>query len=186
MAEPDLDVHLPAIASGDAQAFAAWMASAEPALRVSLRRFARQVDVEAVLQETLLRAWQIAPRLTPDGRANALLRVSHRIAANLAISETRRRGRRPEAPPVEEPEVSPSPPDPLLRRVIARCREKLPAKPAEALDARLGAAGGIDDASLAATLGLKKNTFLQSFGRARKLLKACLEKSGVRLEEVLA
>ena len=36
------------------------------------------------------------------------------------------------------------------------------------------------------SFGLEKSTFLQSFGRARKLLLACLEKNGVRLEEVLA
>lgn len=185
MSEPDLDVHLPAIAQGDAQAFARWMSGAEPALRASLRRFAKQVDAEAVLQETLLRAWQVAPRVTPDGRANSLLRMSHRIGANLAISEIRRRGGHV-APPPDDVAVSPRMPDPMLQKVIARCREKLPPKPAQALDARLRAEGGVRDAELAAELGLKKNTFLQSFGRARKLLKACLEKNGVRLAEVLA
>lgn len=185
MSEADLDVHLPDIAQGDAQAFARWMSGAEPALRASLRRFAKQVDAEAVLQETLLRAWQVAPRMRPDGRPNALLRMSHRIGTNLAISEIRRRGGRA-APPPDDVAVSPSLPDPMLREVIARCREKLPPKPAQALDARLGAQGGVHDSELAAGLGLKKNTFLQSFGRARKLLKACLEKNGVRLSEVLA
>jgi len=53
----DLDRHLPAIVAGDAQAFAAWLAGAEPRIRASLRGFAAQVDVEAVLQETLLRVW---------------------------------------------------------------------------------------------------------------------------------
>lgn len=185
MAEPDLDVHLREIAAGDTQAFARWMAAAEPPLRASLRRFAKQVDVEAVLQETLLRVWQVAPRVQDDGRPNGLLRLSHRIAANLAISEIRRRTGR-ELPPPDDAVLQPRPPDPLLRRVIAKCREKLPPKPAQALLARLGASGGVRDAELAASLGLKKNTFLQSFGRARKLLRQCLEKNGVRIEEVLA
>jgi RNA polymerase sigma-70 factor (ECF subfamily) len=51
----DLDRHLPAIAAGDPDAFAPWVAGAEPALRDSLRPFAARVDTEAVLQEALLR-----------------------------------------------------------------------------------------------------------------------------------
>jgi RNA polymerase sigma-70 factor (ECF subfamily) len=39
---------------------------------------------------------------------------------------------------------------------------------------------------VAATLGMKKNTFLQNFGRARKLLVECLRKRGVDLEVELA
>ena len=64
----DLDRHLPGILAGDSSAFATWMAGAEPRLRASLRSFAVQVDTEAVLQETLLRVWQVAPRFVPDGR----------------------------------------------------------------------------------------------------------------------
>ena len=89
----DLDVHLPAVAAGDARAFGAWVAGAEGPVRDGLRGFAAAVDVEAVLQEALLRAWSVAPRLAPDGRANALLRFTVRAARNLALSEARRRGR---------------------------------------------------------------------------------------------
>ena len=83
-------------------------------------------------------------------------------------------------------EVRGSAPDPHLRRRIAECREKLPSKPAMALAARLEAAGGEPDATLAARLGMKKNTFLQNFTRARKLLRACLEAQGVDVEGELA
>lgn len=177
-------MQLAMIAAGDADVFATWMAGAEPALRAGLRRFAAHVDTEAVLQETLLRVWQVAPRFVPDGRPDGLLRLGHRIARNLAVSEIRKHGARaPEAP---EQEVAPRPPDPLLREVIATCREKLPDKPAQALEARLGSSGAEPDAVLAEQLGMKKNTFLQNFTRARALLAECLKKNGVDLEAELA
>jgi RNA polymerase sigma-70 factor (ECF subfamily) len=89
----DLDHHLPAIAAGDDQAYARWLAGAEPELRAALRTFAATADTEAVLQEALLRVWQVAPRFTPDGRPNALLRFAVRAARNLALDEVRRNGR---------------------------------------------------------------------------------------------
>src|SRR5436190_1634058 len=91
----DLDVFLPAIQSRDTRAFARWMSGAEGPIRRSLRSFAASVDVESVVQETLLRVWQVAPRVEPDGNANALLRLGVRMARNLAVSETRRIRARP-------------------------------------------------------------------------------------------
>lgn len=181
----DLDVHLPAIAAGDAEAFAAWMAHAEPVLRAGLRRFAAQVDAEAVLQEALLRVWQVAPRFVPDGRPDGLLRLGHRIARNLAVSEIRRRGGRVADELMDVPDEPPRPPDPMLRTVIATCREHLPDKPAAALEARLTSAGGEPDLVLAERLGMKLNTFLQNFTRARALLAECLRRHGVDLDAEL-
>jgi len=76
----DLDVHLPAIGAGDPEAFARWVAGAELPLRQALRSFAAACDTEAALQETLLRVWQLAPKVAPDGRGNSLLRFAHRNA----------------------------------------------------------------------------------------------------------
>jgi RNA polymerase sigma-70 factor (ECF subfamily) len=186
----DLDLHLHAIQQGDADAFGRWAAGAEPSLRSSLRPFAAVVDAEAVLQETLLRIWQVAPRFEPDGRPNGLLRLALRSARNLAISEARRRRSSPagvddlEARLADAVQLAESPTDPLLRRVIEGCREKLPAKPAEALEARLLSGGGEPDEVLAERLGQRLNTFLQNFTRARKLLADCLERHGVSVEEV--
>lgn len=187
-----LDELVPAIVLGDAQAFAQWMVSAEPAVRESLASFARVVDVEAVVQEALLRVWQVAPRFTDDGRPHGLLRLGVRIAKNLAIDEVRRaRGRAAEADELERrladaaPEPA-APPDPFLRARIVDCREALPNKPALALSARLESEGGVPDATLAERLGMKKNTFLQNFTRARKLLKACLERQGIDLQGALS
>jgi RNA polymerase sigma-70 factor (ECF subfamily) len=77
----------------------------------------------------------------------------------------------------------PPPPDPLLRRLIARCRDLLPPRPRQALEARLVAGGAEPDPAIAARLGLKPNTFLQNFTRARRLLAECLERHGASLEE---
>lgn len=180
----DHDVHRAAIADGDAHAFGQWMAACEGTVRDSLRSFARVIDVEAVLQETLLRVWQVAPRFEPDGRPNALLRFTIRIARNLAISEVRRTKAQPAEPEaietalsVDEPPLRE--PDPLLRQAIADCRDKLPPKPREAFDARLHSAGGDDDTTLAESLGMRLNTFLQNFTRARKLLADCLGTKGI-------
>jgi RNA polymerase sigma-70 factor (ECF subfamily) len=181
----DLDGHHPSIAAGSADAFASWMAGAEPAMRDVLRSFAAAVDVEAVLQEALLRVWQVAPRFSPDGRPNGLLRLGVRIAKNLAISEARRKRTEAVDPDDLDREVAadvPAPPDPLLRRAIEECRQRLPQKPALALGARLESAGAEPDAILAERLGMRTNTFLQNFGRARRLLLECLEQRGVRLE----
>src|SRR3954452_20513699 len=119
----DLDEHLAAIQAGDADAFERWVAAAEATVRLALRSFAARVDTEAVLQETLLRIWQVAPRFVPDGRPNALVRLAVRTARNLAISDVRRASRpvrQGGAPPVETVTVAVTvaASDFLLRRAI--------------------------------------------------------------------
>jgi DNA-directed RNA polymerase specialized sigma24 family protein len=178
----DLDAHLVAIAAGDPDAFARWVAGAEPRVRASLSSFADRVDVEAVLQECLLRVWQVAPRVVPDGRPEALLRLAVRIGRNLAVDELRRRRILPSDDVVPEPSAWPPAPDPMLREVIARCRQDLPEKPALALGARLRDGASAPDRDLAQALGMKLNTFLQNFSRARRLLAECLRRAGVDLE----
>jgi DNA-directed RNA polymerase specialized sigma24 family protein len=179
----DLDVHLPAIASGDAGAFARWVAAAEPAVRRSLGRYAARLDVEVVVQETLLRIWQVAPRVAQDGHPNSLLRLALRSAQNLALDELRRSRRwvaadadavQDELEPVEPVEA-----DPGLRGNIQRCSEKLPHKPGRALAARLASAGGEPDEVLAERLTMQLNTFHQNLARARKLLAECLRRAGI-------
>jgi RNA polymerase sigma-70 factor (ECF subfamily) len=184
----DLDAHLPGIVAGDADAFARWVAGSEARLRLSLAAFAAQVDVEALLQETLLRIWQVAPRHVPDGGPNSLLRLAVRVGRNLAIDELRRT--RPDlveasalARLIDGAEtVEPIAPDPLLRKVLADCRGRLKGKPALAFTARLDSGGAEPDETVAARLGMRTNTFLQNCTRARKLLSDCLEKHGVSVE----
>jgi RNA polymerase sigma-70 factor (ECF subfamily) len=182
----DLDVHLPGIRDGDARAFARWVAGSETRLRLSLRGFAEQVDVEAVVQETLLRIWQVAPRFEHDGKPNGLLRLAIRAARNLAISEVRKRratcldpallAMTADLEAVSVPEVQP---DPLLREAIRRCRDTLPSKPRGALVARMETEGNEPDQVLAERLGMTLNTFLQNFSRARRFLIDCLHKLGI-------
>jgi RNA polymerase sigma factor (sigma-70 family) len=186
----DGDVHLALIVAGDPDAFGRWMAGAEQRVRDSLRSFATVVDVEAVLQEALVRVWQVAPRFVPDGRPNGLVRFAVRIARNLAVSEIRRTKSRPLEPDAMEAAMAEdaaplAAPDPMLRAAIVDCRDKLPAKPRQALDARLEAAGARGDAELAEGLGMKLNTFLQNFTRARQLLADCLGKRGVAIDQEL-
>lgn len=181
---PDLDVYLPAIAAGDLDAFACFLAGAERPLRLALASFCATVDVEAVVQEALLRVWQVAPQFTSDGRPQSLLRFAHRCARNLCLTEARRRGLAPttadeEAVAQAADLTAEALPDPLLRRAVQACRDKLPAKPGVALAARLESDGETADATLAARLGMSLNTFLQNFTRARKLLAECLRKRGV-------
>ena len=187
----DLDEHLPRIVLGDAAAFGRWLAGAEPRLRDSLRPFAARVDTEAVLQEVLLRVWQVAPRHTPDGSPNSLFRLALRIARNLAVDEVRRAKKAP----VPDADIDASAgaagapssgPDPFLRRAIEECRDGLPPKQAEVLTARIQSAGGEPDQTLAERLGMRLNTFLQNFTRARKLLAECLQKKHVDIESEMA
>jgi len=190
----DLDAHLPAILSRDPRAFGQWMAGAEGTIRDSLRSFASVLDVESVLQEALLRVWQVAPRFVADGRPNGLLRLGIRIARNLAVSELRRTKSRPV--PEEDLEralamseqvdlTDSGAPDPMLREVLARCHSELPEKPRQAMSIRLAFEGGRTDDELASSIGMRLNTFLQNFTRARRMLAECLKKHGVAFEEGL-
>jgi len=180
----DTDVELNAISKGDTDAFARWMAQAEPRLRRSLRSFAAQVDAEAVVQEALLRAWHFAPRLTADEQADALLRFSMRTARNLAITETRKR--RPAFVPDDagfSAEACFSGPNDAaeLREAIADCFDAVPAKPRQAMQARLRGHYA-SDAALADDIGMTLNTFFQNIRRARLALLACLRRRGFVLE----
>jgi RNA polymerase sigma-70 factor (ECF subfamily) len=185
----DLDEHWAAIRAGDPDAFGRWVAGAEPIVRRGLRSFAAAVDTEAVLQEALLRVWQVAPRAEPDGRPNALLRLAGRIARNLAISERRRPHAAAVDPSdIEELDAAPviASQDPFLRRALEDCRAELPEQPARALEARLGSGGLEPDEVLAARLAMRLNTFLQNFTRARRFLAECLKRRGIDLDAELS
>jgi RNA polymerase sigma-70 factor (ECF subfamily) len=185
----DTDCELPAIAAGSADAFARWLVRAELPLRRALRRFATVVDTEAVLQEALLRVWQVAPRCQPDGRPHGLLRLAVRSAQNLAISEARRHRLLPVPAGDDLPEVgidAGHAPDDAVRAAVAACRDKLPPQPARAIAARLDDGGLHHDRDLAAALGMRTNTFLQNVTRARNLLAECLRRAGIDLDLELA
>jgi len=174
---------------GDRDEFALWMAMVEIPLRRNLSRSAREVDVEVVVQETFLRMWLIAQdrqRILEGDRAS--LKYAFRVARNVALEEMRRNRRDRfvdldllEALP--EGRVEPDPPDPALRRAIRECMDRLPAKPRSAISARVRD-GMLPDRDLASGLRMKVNTFLQNIVRARRLLRDCLRRRGVPLEEI--
>jgi DNA-directed RNA polymerase specialized sigma24 family protein len=174
---------------GDPDAFAAWVGMVEIPLRRSLRRFARDVDVEMVVQETFLRMWIVAcdDAYTIEGE-NASIKFVFTVARNVAFEEIRRTRRNVPLDPegldgVPEGLFNPGLPDPGLRRLIILCIERLPKKLREALLARIRK-GELSDRLLADSVRMKLNTFLQNIVRARKLMKACLQRHGVRLEEI--
>ena len=179
---------------GSDAGFRAWLPLVEPLLWRTLRPFAPAVDVEAIIQEALLRMWAIAPVQPLEGE-NASLRFALRLAHNLAIDEVRRRGRElplvkdlpgGDDPPDPLPAPQPAPPpDPLLRRAILACIDKLPRQPKAALRVRLDAAGTLPDRLLAERLAMQLNTFLQNVTRARRLVEECLAASGIAVKEYL-
>lgn len=174
--------------SGEVDAFSGWVRRVEPELRRRLRPFARVADIEAVIQESLLRMWKLAPTLELTGE-NASLRYLATIAKNLAVHEARRWGA--EVPLVDregEAFEIPAPPEPSadhgLRAAILDCLERLSGAPARALGMRLES-GERSDRELAGRLRMKLNTFLQNVVRARRSVADCLDGKGIRLEEVL-
>ncbi|HEX6032725.1 MAG TPA: hypothetical protein VFY90_14940 [Tepidiformaceae bacterium] len=183
-----IDELFAAARTGDVTAFKNWMGSVELPIRLSLRRFARAVDAESIVQETLLRMWVLAKdeERTLEGE-NASLRFALGVARNLARSEARRMGRETLLPPEDLPdiEVPPDPPsDPRLHGVILECIEKLAKKPLAALRLRLTQGQERSDRTLASRLGMTTNTFLQNIVRARRQVAACLERQGITVEGI--
>jgi DNA-directed RNA polymerase specialized sigma24 family protein len=185
------DLAFQAARVGDRNAFAEWMSYAEIPLLRSLRRHARTVDVEVVMQETFLRMWLVAlDRSRPIEGPDAALRFAFGVARNVILEELRR------YPPdrfveldvlVGLPEgcYEDNLPDPALAGKLRDCLERIPSKPRAALSARLRDAFR-PDRELAAGLRMNINTFFQNIVRARRFLRDCLERGGVRLAEILS
>ena len=185
----EIDAAFAGAREGDPVAFTKWMGRVERPIRLSLRAYARAVDVEGVVQETLLRMWTLAqdPERSLTGE-NASLRFAIGMARNLARNEARRLGRERLLPPEDMPEI-PTPPqphsDPRLARAIADCLERLAGRPLTALRARMQKQGLLPDREIATSLGMSVNAFLQNIVRARRQLAACLTRLQVPLEEIL-
>lgn len=184
----EIDVLFARVRRGDQAAFGRWMGRVERPIRMSLARFARAVDVEAVVQETLLRMWVLATQhLRELEGENASLRFAIGLARNLARSEARRMGRVRFLPPEDLPEVPVEPPpapDPGLAAAIRDCVERLSSKLRSVLQARMARGALEPDRELAAELNMRLNTFLQNVVRARHQMRKCLEGKGVPIGEV--
>jgi DNA-directed RNA polymerase specialized sigma24 family protein len=182
-----IDEHFARVCGGDREAFGDWLAEVEIPLRRSLAPWARAVDVESVMQETLLRMWLFAQDRGHELEGeDASLRWAVGMARNVARNEARRFGREVYLPSDDLPpvEVRPDPPsDPALNRIIRTCLEALTGRPREALLTRLARGHDTPDGTLAASLQMKLNTFRQNIVRARKQVAACLRERGAPIEE---
>jgi DNA-directed RNA polymerase specialized sigma24 family protein len=184
----EIDMLFALVRRGDQAAFGRWMGRVERPIRMSLARFACAVDVEAIVQETLLRMWVLATRHLRDLEGeNASLRFAIGLARNLARSEARRMGRVRFLPPEDLPEVAEEPPpvpDPGLAAAIRDCVGRLTGKLRVVLQARIERGALQPDRDLANQLNMKLNTFLQNVVRARQQMRKCLEGKGVPLGEI--
>ena len=173
---------------GDQAAFGDWAGRVERPLRRRLWRFARAIDVETVMQETLLRMWAFArdAERVLEGE-NASLRFAHGIAWNLARNMARKHGKLKFFPPEElDPSVPDEQADPpsdvFLMQHIRDCVAALSDKLRTVLSMRLERAHE-HDSVLAEKLAMTKNTFLQNIVRARKAIDECLQRKGVHEHE---
>ena len=157
-------------------------------LRRSLRRFARAVDVEVSVQETLARMCDVAHDSSPglEGerrlaqsrisgwRGMWLCKETRRSAIDLFVDLGKLEicGRRS----IPNPAIPPWP----GRSMTASNACLL--SPLSVLAARLEG-DCLPDRVLAEGLRMRLNTFLQNIVRARKSLEKCLEGRGVRLRE---
>ncbi len=184
-----VDQHFDRVCRGDRRAFEAWLVEVELPLRGSLAPWARAVDVEGIVQETLLRMWLFAQDRGRELEGeDASLRWAMGMARNLARNEARRLRREHLLPTGELPEPVTEGvrlPDPALRRIIRSCLQRLSGRPAKALRARLEDGFSLPDRTLAEALGMKVNTFRQNIVRARRQMASCLSENGAPLEEVL-
>jgi len=183
----DEQAELLAIAQRDEQAFAGWFGRSEESIRLSLRSFARSVDVEAVVQETAMRAWLVVSMFKHDGKPNALLRWAVIVARNVARDYARRGGREFPLEGLDDvPEIpTEAPSDPMLAERLRICRRKLTGKPAAALRARLRRGATVSDRQLAESVSMTFDSFRQNMTRARKALEKCLEGFGIQVRALL-
>ena len=183
----DVDDLWARVRSGDRIAFGDWMGRVERPIRFSLSRFARNVESEVVVQETLMRMWLLAQEPRELKGPDASLRFAIGMARNIALGEARRREREvslPEDDVIEEPRPEP-PSDPGLARAIRDCLDRLTGQVAKAIVARIESGHRLSDRALAQLVGMTTNTLLQNIVRARRKIADCLEAKGVPREEFI-
>jgi RNA polymerase sigma factor (sigma-70 family) len=182
---------LQAIVRRDQEAFKRWLKKWEIPLKLSLRSFAELVDVEAVVQDTAIKVWQEAPRITPDGRPTFLLRWARTVALNSArniLRRTEHRADHREQLPSDDEllEVASSQaPDPFLQERVRQCLERLQSNQQRAFRARIDDDGAHKDRELAAAIGMGFDAFRQNLARGRKALVGCLASFGIDVKEYL-
>lgn len=184
---------LQAIVRRDQEAFKRWLKRCESPLKRSLGTFAELVDIEAVVQDTAIKVWQEAPRITPDGRPAFLLRWSRTVAINSARNILRRTEHRadhrdplPSDDELQELEVAPfQAPDPFLEKRVRQCLDRLQPNQQRSFRTRIDDDGAHKDRELAESIGMGFDAFRQNLARGRKALVACLASFRIDVMEYL-
>lgn len=185
----DYDVEvaeLQAIAERDLEAFSRWFARCEIHLRTSLRSFEQFVDVEAVVQDTVIKVWEDPLRIRPDGRPGFLLRWARTVALNAARNAARRQGHHAAMPADDDVagDVRPMS-DVFLRTRVQECFGRLPVPQQRAFRARVADAGSRTDRQLAASIDMSFDAFRQTLTRGRRALVACLRSFNIDVMEYI-
>jgi RNA polymerase sigma-70 factor (ECF subfamily) len=118
---------------------------------------------EEICQETLARAFQSAPREIEPARLRAWL---HRVGANLAIDELRRKRRRPAVVPLHEYVVAATAGHPEDAVAVADALDRVSRQ--ERLLLLLRFQGGFSHREIAALLGTSEPAIRQRLRRARR------------------
>jgi RNA polymerase sigma-70 factor (ECF subfamily) len=169
-------------------AFKDWFKRCEFPLRRSLRHFAAVVDVEAVVQETVIQIWEHdASRISRTSRPEFLLRWAIVVARNKALNIAKRTGRQDslEAHVDLTTPAAHAPGDPFLSARIRRCLEELPPTLRRVLEARVKDDGQHSDRELAGLLDTTFAAFRQNLARGRHGVEDCLKKHGIDIRKGL-
>jgi RNA polymerase sigma-70 factor (ECF subfamily) len=165
-----------ALGKGERAALARLIALFGPGVqRYAAQNLRQPQEAEDVAQEVFLRIWAQARRYDPA--RGAVSTWIYKIAVNLCIDRNRRGGLRRFLGLEAAPEVADDAPGPEevtgARRRLARTREALATLPDRQRQAiMLRAAGGLDTAEIAATMGISPGAVEQLLVRARAALRA--------------
>lgn len=139
-------------------------------------------EVDDVVQEAFVRAWDHLAEFDPDHRFYTWI---YTIARNRALNALRRqriRGflslSREDAPTVAAPDdAAARVEDAELGAALFECRETLPPDQREAFDLRH--ADGLSYAEIAHAVGVPEGTVMSRLHRARAKMRECLQSKGV-------
>ena len=166
-------------------AFQNWITMVEMPLHLSLRRFARAVDVECVVQQTFVDAWKLLRQKGYEWPSeNVSLQWVISVAWDVARSEARRNGFEHLLPPHEVSEAEPGPDEKAriaLREAMKDCTPKLTAEEEVTLLCRLQH-GGFSEASIAGCCRKDVTTLASIVTKARRKVIRCLERKGIEVD----
>lgn len=182
----EIDQCFERIRPGGLDGFPQWISMVEMPVRLSLRSYARAVDAESVLQETMMRMWVLAQGEAREsmGGENASLRRAIEVARNIARTEASQTGCQALLPRDGTDHVEAAPvfqPDPELYEATKDCLRKLDdGLQPHLLHWRLEVSW-VPDAFLAKEFHVETDRFVRSIMTAKLHVARCLEQQGIEL-----